>query len=167
MYSRYCCFWSIQVFNVFTKIKKCFLSKIFIFVPVKFIKNPKYLNYYLLHYFWLFQTLNVSIIVKHYNPFNVKDNDLISKIKIKFPFHKLLISVELRIYAFYRFSQYFMLLLNTFPNLSCFYSFSHKLKLLKSQNFCFSLSSKIIVFIITPNCSPFSIPFHIRIYSNP
>ena len=63
--------------------------------------------------------------------------------------------MELRIYAFYRFSQYFMLLLNTFPNLSCFYSFSHKLKLLKSQKFCFSLSSKIIVFIITPNCSPF------------
>ena len=63
--------------------------------------------------------------------------------------------MELRIYAFYRFSQYFMLLLNTFPNLSCFYSFSHKLKLLKSQKFCFSLSLKIIVFIITPNCSPF------------
>ena len=76
----------IEWFDIFVKVWKYFLSKIFIFVPVKFIKNPKYLNYYLLHYFWLFQTLNVSINIKHYNPFNVRDNDLISKVKIKFLF---------------------------------------------------------------------------------
>ena len=48
----------------------------------------KSMNYSIITYYMLLwiKSLIVSIIVKYYNPFNVKDNDLISKIKIKFLF---------------------------------------------------------------------------------
>lgn len=85
-------------------------------------------------------------------------NDLDSKIKIKFPFQQLSIYVQLRIYAFYQSLNILCYYLIPF-SFSLFYPFSPKSKSLKFKKIYFSLSSKIIVFIITPNLAPVSSPF--------
>ena len=62
-------FWYIELLRFFTKFKILKFPKSSIFISVKSFKNYKYLNYYLLHPFYWFQTLNVSINIRHYNPY--------------------------------------------------------------------------------------------------
>lgn len=69
-------------------------------------------------------------------------NDLDSKIKIKFPFQQLSIYVQLRFYAFYRFTQLFMLLLNTFQLFFVFIHFHLNQKFSNSVNFISVLVQK-------------------------